>query len=329
MVAIGRQLIADPYWLKKATTGEVEDIIPCISCNVCFETGLGNLDLKCSVNPISGREAELTMEPALSPKKVMVIGGGPAGMEAARVAALRGHEVTLYEKQSELGGQLILAAVPPYKQGLALLSSYLSRQLEKSAVQVKLGIEVTPELVEKEGPDAVIFATGSMPLIPEIPGVDRKNVVTAVDVLSSKVNVGDKVVVIGGELVGCETADFLVGQGKKVTVVRRGLEMASKMFRSNRHALLARLEEKGVVLSTGIKEYEAITEDGLVMIDREGKRQTLEVDTIVLAAGAIPSDRMVEAIQDKVGEIHLAGDCVQPRRILDAIHDGARLGREV
>ncbi len=329
MVAIGRQLIADPYWPEKAATGRTEDIVPCISCNACFETGFAGLGLRCSVNAFAGREAELTIEPVATMKKVMVAGGGPAGMEAARVAALRGHEVTLYEKQTELGGQLIPAAVPPYKQELALLSRYLTHQLEKSSVQVKTGVEVTPELVEKERPDAVILATGSMHLIPEITGTSRNKVVTAVDVLSGGVDTGEKIVVIGGELVGCETADFLSQRGKKVTVVRRGPEMASKVFPSNRYALLARLEEKDVTLVTDVKEYEAINDDGLVIIDSQGKWQTLEADTIVLAAGASPNDQLANALAGKVGEIHFAGDCAKPGRILDAIHDGARLGREV
>ena len=285
--------------------------------------------LKCSVNAASGSEAEWTVVPAPKPKKLVVVGGGPAGMEAARVAALRGHNVTLYERQGELGGQLILAALPPHKQELALLNRYLARQLNESAVQVKLSVEVTPELLEKDKPDAVILAAGSTPQIPEIPGVTKDKVVTAMDVLSGRVDVGEKLVIIGGELVGCETADFLSQRGKKVTVVRRGPEMASKMFPINRQALLARLKEKGIALFTGIKEYEAITDDGLVIIDGQGKRRTLEADTIVLAAGAITNDHLAKATEGKVGEIHLAGDCVQPRRILDAIHDGARLGREI
>jgi 2,4-dienoyl-CoA reductase-like NADH-dependent reductase (Old Yellow Enzyme family)/thioredoxin reductase len=329
MVAIGRQLIADPYWPEKVATGRTEDIIPCISCNACFETGFAGLGLRCSVNAATGREAEWAIVPASKPKKVMVVGGGPAGMEAARVAALRGHKVTLYERQSELGGQLVVAALPPHKQELALLNRYLAHQLDESAIRVKLGVEVTPELLVKDKPDALILAAGSTPLMPEIPGVTKDNVVTAMDVLSGRVDVGEKVVVIGGELVGCETADFLSQRGKKVTVVRRGPEMASKMFPINRHALLARLKENGVVLVTGVKKYEAITEDGLVMIDGRGKRRTLEADTIVLAAGAIPNDQLAKAAEGRVGQIYLAGDCVQPRRILDAIHDGARLGREV
>jgi len=329
MVAIGRQLIADPYWPEKATTGRTDDIIPCISCGVCSETGFGGLGLRCSVNAVTGREAELNIGPIPKPKKIMVVGGGPAGMEAARVAALRGHEVTLYERQNELGGQLTPAALPPHKQELALLNRYLARQLEKSAVQIKPGIEVTPELLENEMPDAVILATGSMSLIPQIPGMSSNKVVTAVDALSGSADVGETIVIIGGELVGCETADFLSQRGKKVTVVRRGPEMASKMFARNRHALLARLKEKGVTLITGVKKYEAITRDGLVIIDGQEKQRTIKAHTIVVAAGAIPNDQLAKVIERKVGEIHQAGDCVQPRRICDAIHDGARLGCEV
>jgi len=329
MIAIGRQLLADPYWLEKATAGRTEDIIPCISCNACFETGVTGQGLMCSVNAVTGREAELTAEPAPKPKRVMVVGGGPAGMEAALVAARRGHEVTLYERQGELGGQLISAAVPPHKEELASLNRYLSCQLEKSTVRVKLNAEVTPELVAGERPDAVILATGSLPLVPEIPGMSRSKAVTAVDVLLGRASVGGRVVVIGGELVGCETADFLSQQGKQVTVVRRGAEMATKVFPNIRHALLSRLAGRGVTLVTGVREYEAIAEDGLVIIDGEGKRRTLECDTVVLAAGALPDDRLAEAIKGKLSETYLAGDCAQPRRIRDAVHDGARLGREV
>jgi NADPH-dependent 2,4-dienoyl-CoA reductase/sulfur reductase-like enzyme len=328
MVAIGRQLIADPHWPRKVADGRVEDIIPCISCNSCFETGFTGTGLRCSVNAAAGRELETVIVPAERAKRVFVIGGGPAGMEAARVATHRGHRVTLYEKETQLGGQLRMGAAPPYKHEIAALRDYLARQLGESGVEVRLGEEVTATSVADSKPDAVIVAAGVTPLVPEIPGIERDNVVTALDVLSGKGDVGEKVVIIGGELVGCETADFLCQQGKQVTVVRRGPEMATKMFPSNREALLSRLNKMGVTLLTGVK-YEEVTDRGLVITDKEGRRRTLEADTIVLAAGAVSNTAILKAVEGKVPEVHVAGDCFQPRRILDAIHDGARIGREV
>ncbi len=329
MLAIGRQLIAEPYWLAKVAAVRGEDIRPCISCNSCFETRYADSGYRCSVNAFACREAEGVITATYRPKKVMVVGSGPAGMEAACVAALRGHNVTIYEGQSELGGQLIPAALPPHKQELALLRRYLIRQIEKNPVHFKPGIEVTPQLIEKEKPDTVILATGSTPRIPQIPGIDQNNVVTAVDVILSRVEVGEKAVVIGGELVGCETADFLSEQGKKVTVVRRGPEMASNISAINRRALLDRLREKGVTLITGVKKYKAITKNSLVMIDSKGQQTIVEADTIILATGAIPNSQLAKALKDKVSKIYLAGDCAEPRRIGDAIHDGARVGLSV
>ena len=269
------------------------------------------------------------MERAAAAKKVMVVGGGPAGMEAARVAALRGHKVAIYERQPQLGGQLFAAAVPPFKHEVESLRRYLARQLEKSGVEVRLGVEVTPQLVQSEKPDALILATGSTHFTPQIRGLDSKKVVTAIDVLAGHVGVGEQVVIIGGELVACETADFLSQRGHRVTVVRRGPEMASRVFPSNRRALLSRLEEKGVVLVPNIREYQEVTDEGLVIVDGQGKRRTLQADTIVLAAGAVPDDQLAKAMGNMVREVHLAGDCAGPRRILNAIHEGARVGRQV
>jgi len=329
MIAIGRQLIADPQWPEKATTGRAGDIVPCISCDTCFEPVRTGTNLRCSVNALAGREAELKIEPASKAKKVMVVGGGPGGMEAARVAAQRGHQVTLYERQKELGGQLILASVPPFKYELAHLKDYLVRQLEKNGVQLRLSVEVTPEIVEQEQPDVFISAIGPVSFTPDIPGVERNKVVTDLDVLSRKVDIKNKVVVIGGELSGCETADFLSEQGKKVTVVRRSLEMATGIPPDTRQALLNRLEKKGVVLMPGIKEYQEITEQGLFLVNKEGESQLLEADSIVLATGVTANDRLAKAVQGKVSEIYMVGDCADPGRISDAIRDGSHAGREI
>ncbi len=330
LIGIGRQLIADPYWPQKVAEGKGSDIIPCLSCNNCVDTvTVGRSVVRCAVNPFVGKETELEIKPAEKPKKVFVIGGGPAGMKAARVAAERGHDATLFEKEASLGGQLLIAGVPPYKQEIQKLTEYLVREIEEGGVTVRLNQEVNAEFIEKEKPDAVIVATGLTYFIPEIPGMDRSNVVLAEDVLYRRREVGDKVVIIGGELVGCETADFLAEKGRSITVARRGPEMASKIGPTARERLLGRLSEKGVRLLPGVKSYEEITDEGLVLIDSGGKRQTLEADTIVLAAGSRGNIGLSEGLKGKVPALYAIGDCVEPRDIMEAIAEGARVGAEL
>ena len=329
MIAVGRQLIADPRWPEQAVTGRLRDIRPCISCNTCLEPVRAGLRLRCSVNPSAGREQEAAVQPAAHPRKVMVVGGGPGGMVAARVAAERGHQVTLYERQPQLGGQLIPASMPPYKHEIASLNEYLVRQLERSGAEVRLGATVNAQLVEKERPDVFVSAIGPVSLAPDIAGMERANVVTDLEVLSGAVETGDRVVVIGGELTGCETADYLSEEGKQVTVVRRGPEMATNVAPDLRHALLARLEDKGVTLMPGIQEYQEITPEGLALVNSHGQRLTLPADTIVLATGSTANDRLAQEVRRIVPEVHLVGDCAEPGRIIDAIHDGARVGRQI
>lgn len=259
----------------------------------------------------------------------MVVGGGPGGMEAARVAALRGHSVTLYERQRELGGQLVPASAPPYKHELLKLRDYLARQLEKAGVTVRLGADVTPELVQREKPDAFVSAIGPVSMAPDIPGLDRLPVATDLQILSGEAEMGRRVVVIGGELSGCETADYLSDRGREVTVVRRGPEMATGIFPSLREALLARLDGKGVLLMPGIREYAEVTQEGLVVLDGDGQRRTLPADSIALATGSTPNDRLAKSVEGMVGQVYRAGDCVEPGRIVDAIQDGARIGCEI
>jgi 2,4-dienoyl-CoA reductase-like NADH-dependent reductase (Old Yellow Enzyme family)/thioredoxin reductase len=328
-VAIGRGLIADPELPRKAASGRLEEITPCIACNTCMDCVVDwNESLRCTTNPAAGKEREYRLAPAPQPKKVFIVGGGPAGMAAARVAKLRGHEVELWERENKLGGQLLTAALPPHKSGIPVLTSYLASQMDRLDIKVELGKAATPAIVEQKNPDVVILATGSIPLVPDIPGIDRGNVVTAQQVLTGEAKVGEKVVVIGGELVGCETAEFLADQGKQVTVVRRGAAMAEKLSPSARELLLLRLEAKGVTLLTGVK-YEEISEKGLTIITREGERKTLEADTIVLAAGARSDIELFQALQGKVKEVYLAGDCVQPRRIVDAISEGSQIALKI
>ncbi len=326
LVAIGKALWADPELPNKAASGRLDDITPCLECHRCREFARETGTLACTVNAALGREREYRITPAKRPKKVLIVGGGPAGMEAARIAALRKHEVMLYEKGDRLGGQLILAAVPPYKDGIGKLTEYLSNQVRKLGVRVETGKEVTAALIEEVKPDVVVLATGVVPPIPDISGVDKGSVVTAQDILTETVGVGRRVIVLGGALVGCETAEFLADKGKEVTIIEVLPEIAMKVGPMARAPLLKRLAAKGVAMLAGV-QHEEITEWGVVITNKEGQSQLIEAETIVLAIGARPNLALLNELKDRVSEVHLAGDCVEPRDIMGAIADGARVGR--
>ena len=327
LIAIGRQLIADPYWPQKVATGRQDEVRPCLSCNVCLDSLWAGAGLQCSVNPFAGKKAEYALKPAELRKKVLVVGGGPAGMEAATTLARRGHQVALWEKEQKLGGQLALASVPPHKGEVAELSKYLAGQVEKSGISVSLGTEATVERIENMKPDAVVLATGVRPLIPQIPGIYGPKVVLSPDVLASKAEVGQRVVIIGGELIGCETADYLADRCQQVTVMRRSEVFATNINPIARDNLLARLKMKGVALLPGVK-YERISDEGIV-ITREWKKQTILADTIVVAAGAVPEASLLSALRVRGLTAYAIGGCVSPGKIADALRDAAWIGREI
>jgi 2,4-dienoyl-CoA reductase-like NADH-dependent reductase (Old Yellow Enzyme family)/thioredoxin reductase len=322
LVAIGRALIVDPELPQKAATGRLEQVRPCIACQTCFDCiEAWREPLRCAVNPAAGRERESVVHRAERRKKIFVVGGGPGGMEAARVGALRGHDVVLYERAQELGGQLLLAAVPPHKAILARLVAYQRSQLPAVGVRVELGRGVDASLVDEVKPDVVILATGAENTVPRISGVENPRVATAVDVLAGKADVGQKVAVIGAELVGCETAEFLADAGRQVTVMRRGDEVATKVNPTNREHLLARLAAKGIAVLTGVR-YQEITDHGVVIATREGETRTIAADTVVLAAGSSVNDELYRNLEGKVAELCRVGDCVEPRDILSAVTEG-------
>jgi len=326
-IILGRALLADPEWANKVKEGRREDVCPCIGCQEgCIgRIGQGKY-ISCAVNPTTGMERELTISLAQKKKSVLVVGGGPSGMEAARVAALRGHKVTLREKGDALGGNLIPASIPDFKQDYRILINYLSTQIKKLGVAIELGKEATPEQIQKMKPDVVFIATGSTPIIPEIPGADKAKVVTAIDVLLGRKEAGESVVAIGGGLVGCETALHLAQKGKKLTIVEILDSIARDIPFANHMHLLKLLADNNVKILTETSVAE-IMDDSVVITNKYGKRSKLENDTVVLALGLRSNSGLEKALKDKVPEIYAIGDCVEPRKVLNAIWEGYRFAR--
>ncbi len=321
IAVLGRALLADPEFPEKILSGRTKEIRPCIHCYVCRDSRYTGGRLRCSVNAATGRENELELKPADRPRTLFVIGGGPAGLEAARVAALRGYRVRLYEKRDRIGGQLLSASVPPHKERIKELIDYFTVQLKKHGVEVEAGQEVTPDRIRDAHPDSVIVATGMTPAIPALPGMDRMNPFSAEQVLEGEVEVGDRVAIIGGGMVGCETAEFLADRGKKVTLVEMLPSLAANMRPTPREKLLDRLAERPVEIFVGAR-CERLEKGVLFVTDQQSNPHTIPTDTLVFATGAKPDDRLFNSLKDVFPDVHRIGDCLEPRGIREAIAEG-------
>jgi len=329
LVAMGRALIADPELPNKAREGRLDDILKCIACNRCTTRIGAGLRLGCDINPSVGQEKASKLTHAEKPKRVLVVGGGPAGMEAARILATRGHDAILYDENHELGGQMNISTKPPHKEEVMNVFEFLSNQLRKLNVEVVLGRSVDAPMVQQINPDAVIVATGATPLIPSIRGVNGKNVVTAWNVLKGKVEVGEEVIVAGGGMVGCETAEFLVEKRKRVTIVEMLEEVGFDMESVTRRLILKRLAEQKVKILTSRVIYE-ITDEGISVIDKKrNKMQVIKGENVVLALGARPNNDLAKKLEGRVKELYVIGDSLKPRRISEAIHEGFNIAKEV
>jgi 2,4-dienoyl-CoA reductase (NADPH2) len=286
------------------------------------------MPIGCSVNARAGMETVYTVTPAPARKRVWIIGGGPAGMECARVAAERGHQVTLVERHTELGGQLLYAEIPPHKQEWRVLTTYLTGQIAKHGVEVRLGAAVTAEDVIAACPDVVVLATGATPARLLLPGSGLPHVVSFLDVLTGRVEAGQRVVVIGGGCNGSETAEYLHETGRDVTVVELRSEMALDIDYWNRWVLLDRLKSAGLRMIVNARP-ESITPEGVRISIEGGPAELIPADTVVYAVGARPCNPLQEALEGMVPALRVIGDGGEPQRVRQAIDAGFRCGMEI
>ena len=328
LISMGRALIADPHMPSKAKEGRLKEITPCISCNRCIQT-LRKGAVRCAVNPETGNESQFELRKTDRSKKVWIIGGGPGGLKAAEIAAQRGHQVTLFERHHQLGGRMRLAAVPPNKGILNDFLDYLDRRVRSLGITIELGKEFTVDMLDSEKPDAVIVATGGVPFFPHWKGVKDSGALAVDDaLLSGGENVGKRVLVVGGGGVGAETADFLSEMGKKVTLVEMLEGIASDLVTHLQHYLLKRLAEKRVTILTSTKVKE-LGEGYAVVEDASGEKRIDGFDSIVLALGSTPDDRIARSLEGKVPELYVIGDASQPREALEAVYEGEEVALKI
>ena len=337
MVGMGRALLADPQFIEKSEKGIAESIRPCLACLNCLTEANWGRRIACTVNPDVGKAESLPgVNFTKKKKRVLIIGAGLAGMEAGLRAAQRGHDVTIIERTYRTGGQFISASFPPTRQELTEIIQFLENEVRAAGVNLQFGIEATSEWIKEFNPDAMIIATGAVPIVPsKIPGIRNGNVVNAVDTLLGKVKVGPNVLVIGGGMVGCETADFLahpLDDMKKGTVKVTILEMMDSVcsddLTSTRSVLIQRLKSKGIEFLTGA-EVTSVLADGVSYRKVGTDGEIHGFDHIVLAIGSRSEQTLAEEFKDSDIEIYTVGDAKKVRKAWEAIAEGAEAGRTV
>lgn len=348
-IGMARRLLADPDLPNKIASGKFMDIRPCTACLYCTSRIRTYNPIACQVNAALGKEPSYTIQPATKQKKIVVIGSGPAGLETARVAAIRGHRVTLLERGHKLGGLMPLAALVKGYEGdfLEEFIQYFKRQLTEFNIDVRFGKEADPTMISQLAPDVVVVASGGILGVPDIPGIDRKIVVSGPKLHSMLkfylrflrpktlgritklwMPVGKRVIIIGGGLHGCELAEFLVKRNRKITILEATETIGEGVPERKKHSLFRWLNNKGIKMIAGVR-YKEITDSGIIIETQEGESQTLEADTIIPAVSLQPDNKLLKSLEGKVPELYAIGDCDQAGVIIDATDAAYRLANTI